>query len=129
MVPGEYDIKIYRGSTWSITISAVDAVGVDTNFATNYITDGGLIRMQIRPEWVKKPIPEGSALFELTIANGRIELQSGDEEVKLTISAADTAALKFNSDRYDLELVTGDGVPVVDKILYGKVTVTGEITI
>lgn len=133
MVPGKYDITIYRGSTWTITINAENAQGIDIDFATSYVDNPGAglgdIRMQIRPIWETGPIPEGDALLELTIANARIVLEGANLNLVLTLNAADTAALTFNTGKYELELVTGDTVPVVDKLLYGDVTVTGEITI
>lgn len=133
MVPGKYDITIYRGSTWSITINAENAAGIDIDFATSYVdnpsADLGTIRMQIRPIWDNVPVPTGAALLELTIANARITLTGSNLNLVLTLDAATTAALAFNSGKYDLELVTGASTPVVDKLLYGDVTVTGEITI
>lgn len=133
MIPGKYDITIYRGSTWTITISAENAAEVATNFNTAYIdnpsADSGTIRMQIRPIYETGAIPVGTALLELTIANSRIAVAEDGLTLTLTIDAATTAALKFNEGKYELELVTGATVPVVDKLIYGDVVVTGEITI
>lgn len=126
MTPGKYDIKIYRGSTWHITINADNAVGVATNFGTQYDT----FRMQIRPPWVEA---QGDPLLELTTGNGRISLEAGGVQLKLEIPASVTAGLDFNEGVYDLELVTlGDPTPdndVVDKILTGSVEVMGEKTV
>jgi len=133
MVPGKYDITIYRGSTWTITVTAKNAADVDIDFATSYvdIPSAGLgdIRMQIRPIWNNDPIPSGEALLELTLANARIALAGSNLNIVLTLDAETTAALEFNTGKYELELVTGDTTSVVDKLLYGDVTVTGEITI
>ena len=124
MVPGRYPIKIYRGGTWSIGIEVKNVQGVNTNFATTYDS----MRMQIRPAWRQNPIPSGNPLLSLTTVNGRITTAAGGTQIVLTISAIDTAKLDFNAGQYELELVK-DGTPeVVDKILYGSVTVTSEIT-
>jgi hypothetical protein len=123
MVPGKYNINIFRGSTWSIHLGASDGItGVD--FAATY----AIIRIQVRPAWTVKPSDAtGTPLFELSLVNGRIVTDATG--MTLTISAQDTAKLSFNSGVYELEMTTDDPVPVVDKLLYGTVTVTGEITI
>lgn len=129
MVPGNYDITIYRGGTFEIGVEAENAAGVGTDFEVTYDS----IRMQIRPAWVKKQVASPSSpLLELTTANGGISIDG--TTITLFISAADTTALAFNEGRYDLELVkdaTLDPVAVerVDKILTGLVKVTGEITV
>jgi len=125
MVPGKYDITIHRGGTWSITVEAKNAHDVAVDFDTTY----DHMRMQIRPAWKQTPIPTGQPLLSLTTANGRITTQSSGTQIVLTISAADTAKLDFNAGQYELELVTDGDPEVVDKLLYGSVNVTGEITV
>ena len=125
MVPGKYDITIYRGGTFEIVIESESAQGVATDFAATYDS----ARLQVRPAWNKKlGTNPPAALLELTTANGGIVVAT--TTLTLYISAADTAALTFNEGRYDLELVvTTAGVIRVDKILTGLVSVTGEITV
>ena len=126
MIPGKYNITIHRGGTWSIGINAENL-----DFTTY-----DEIRMQIRPPWVKGVVSSKPALFTLSMTNGRITLEDEGLTVRLTVSAADTAAITFDEGIYDLELVqhadlTGDPVipeEIVDKLLYGSVTVQGEIT-
>jgi hypothetical protein len=125
MIPGKYDIKIHRGGTWSIAIEAQNAQDVGTNFDTAY----DRMRMQIRPAWRQNPIPTGQPLLSLTTENGRITTQNSGTQIVLTISAADTAKLDFNAGQYELELVKDGDPEIVDKILYGSVQVTGEITV
>jgi hypothetical protein len=125
MVPGKYDITIYRGKTWSISLEAQNAQEVALNFAEAYST----MRLQIRPPWKLESTPTRQPLFELTNSNGRITTQNDGTSLVLTISAADTAKLAFSAGKYELELVTDDEVPVVDSLLYGSVTVTDEITV
>ena len=132
MVPGNYDITIYRGGTFEISVEAENAVGVSTDFAATYDS----ARLQVRPAWNKKLSTNPAALLELTTANGGILIESATPTtLTLYISAADTAALLFDEGRYDLELVVAavvsptPAVEKVDKILTGKVSVTGEITV
>lgn len=128
MVPGDYDITIYRGSTFELAIGAANAAGVATDFAADY--DGA--RLQIRAAWLKKQPAPKTPLLELTTANGGIIFDT--TTLTLYLSAAATAALTFNGGRYDLELVVDAvvspaAVEQVDKLLTGLVKVTGEVTI
>ena len=118
MNPGLYNPKIYRGGTWTVDIRQ-DALDFSTYDE---------IRMQIRPPFVRG-IPTKPALLELSLANGRITLAEENTVLRLTVSAADTAAFTFDSGIYDLELVTYGTPEVVDKLLYGKVSVYGEQTV
>lgn len=127
MVPGTYNIKIYKGATWSITIEA-QTLGVAKDFS-----EYNSMRMQIRAPFIKG-MPSGPALLELTTANGRISLQSDDTQIVLVISAVDTKALTFKEGVYDLELVktavvNPPAAEIVDKILRGSVTVIEETTV
>lgn len=130
MVPGKYDITIYRGSTFEIGIGAENSVGVAIDFAAVYDS----MRLQIRPSWSKKQsaTPPG-ALLELTTANGGIVVAT--TLITLYITAAATAALTFNEGQYDLELIidAATGPPAVaqkvHKLLSGFVKVVGEVTV
>jgi len=126
MIPGKYNITIWRGGTWSIGINAdyIDFTAYDE------------IRLQVRPPWVKGT-PTKPPLLSMTLVNGRVTLEDEGLTVRLTVSAADTAGITFDEGIYDLELVQhadpeGDpAIPeeIVDKLIYGKVTVQGEITV
>ena len=127
MIPTKYDFTIWKGGTWSITVLAEDAAAGDVDFSADYTG----MRMQIRRSWKSSTENySGSPLLELTTENGRIAVAGDGSSITLTISAADTASIAFNSGSYDLELVNTDETPtVVDKLLYGTVTVMGEVTI
>ena len=122
MMPGKYDINIFRGSTWSITL---EVAGID-------FSKYDLVRMQIRPPWVKG-FPRKKPLIELTLDNNRIRFEDNYEKVVLYISATDTTKLSFNEGAYDLEFIihANPGVTeeVVDKLIYGSVFVKGEKTV
>ena len=132
MQPGRYDITIYRGSTFSISVTRASAAGVPVDFDISYINvptdDDGDCRMYIRPGWKTRPdktkLPP---LLTLNLTNSRISISG--QTITLTISAADTEDLTFDEGMYDLEIATGDAVPVVHKVLYGRVTVKDEQTV
>lgn len=135
MIPGKYDFTIYRGGTWSITITAEDDNGTSKDFSKY-----DEIIMQIRPAWVKNA-QSSTPLLELSLANGRItttQVSVTDEETQevttyiyeltFTISAVDTATISFNAGRYEIDLINNSEDPaVVDKILYGDVKVEGDL--
>lgn len=128
MTPGTYNITIYKGGTWSVSLSAKD---VDENPIDFSQYDS--LRMQIRPSWVTGT-PSGSPLLELTDGNGRITLQNANTEIVLTVSAEDTTVLTFDEGKYELELVKDAVIDpatdeIVDKLLRGTVTVIGETAV
>ena len=127
MKPGKYPMTITRGGTLKITLSArAKESGLSTDF-TKY----DVIRLQVRPPWVYQAgVDSPAPLLEMTLANGRISLVNANLGVELNLSAAKTAALTFNEGKYELELVDTTVTPeVVDKMLYGPVTVTGEVVV
>ena len=86
--------------------------------------------MQMRPSY-----DSGAATESLTTANGEIVIAGVSGTVNLTLAATRTAniAVDMSNGRpprsvyvYDLELV--DSGNTVSKILYGDVTVYGEVT-
>lgn len=68
----------------------------------------------------------GTELLSLTTENLRIVINNTDKSIRLSITAADTAALAWKKGVYDLELVSPDGV--VTALLTGKVVVSAEVT-
>lgn len=68
----------------------------------------------------------GTELLSLTTVNGRLEIDTVDKSIGISLSAADTAALTWKKGVYDLEMVSGAGV--VTELLSGSVTVTTEVT-
>ena len=124
MVPGKYNITIYKGGTFKHKITAIDSDGLAIDFS---VYDS--LRMQIRPLIIAESdgtIPD--ALLELNNTNGGITIEDSTT-LYLNISAADTGALDFEVAKYDIELVINDTVPIIDKFLYGKVETISEVTI
>lgn len=126
MLASLYNPKIQRGGTFTNTITAEDANGVDRDFS-----EYDLVRMDIRPAWVGKPGSiSGDPLLSLSTTSGEIVVAT--TTITITLSAAVTAALTFDSGKYELELVknaVGETPEIVDKLLYGTVYVTGEIVV
>lgn len=127
MIPGRYDMTIYKGGTFTTTFSSKNALDVPLNFRDTYDE----IRMQIRPTWAKIPYT-GSSLMDLTEANGRVIIAVDGLSLILNIDAADTEVIEFNDGKYGLELVkyaTVDpvAVEIVDKFMFGLVAVIDEV--
>jgi hypothetical protein len=117
MVAGRLNLVIEQGATFSYPLTVSDS-GVTRNLT------GYTARMMVRED-----VDATSPLLTLTTENGRIIIapdQVGDKgEMSLLITAADTAALTFDSGVYDLELVNGS---VVERLLEGKVKLKKEVT-
>lgn len=82
---------------------------------------GYTARMQIR-----KTLASTDVILDLNTTNARIVIDNAAKTVTLTISAADTELLTFNTGVYSLELVSSGGV--VTTLLSGPITLEKEIT-
>lgn len=113
--PGQYDITIYQGATFSRMLTWKDANNVAINLS------GYTARLQMRTS------QDAAAPFiTLTTENGGITLGGAAGTITLTISAATTAAITESSGVYDLELVTSGGV--VTRLIEGDVLLSKEVT-
>jgi hypothetical protein len=112
---GRYNIVIEQGATFDRLITWKDAAGSPIDLT------GYSARMQLRASHTAQAV-----LIELTTGNGRIALGGVAGTVRLTIAAADTAALASGMCVYDLELVSGGGV--VTRLLEGSCQVSPEVT-
>ena len=127
MIPGRYDIIIYRDTTYSLPgISKKDANDVYIDFQADYIDtpgDGdGKIELVIRPPWKNRASETKlDPLYTLSDTIGTIIVAT--TVLSLLVPASVTSAFTFNEGFYELELYTGDTEPVVDQLLHGKVTV------
>jgi hypothetical protein len=120
----KYNLTMWQGSTFGLSITVKDANNAVQNL-TNYTA-----RMQMRPSY-----DSGSATESLTTSNGEIVITGPSGTVNLTLAATRTANIAVDMTNgkpprstyvYDLELIdTGN---TVSKILYGDVTVYGEVT-
>lgn len=99
--------------TWMAGANKANAVPVDLT--------GCKARAQFREELESEVV-----LLELTTENQRIELGGPNGEIRLLISATDTAALNWTAAVYDLEIEFPDGRVV--RRMAGSVVVSPEVT-
>lgn len=120
-----HNITIWQGGTFGLTVVVKDA-----NNAVRDLT-GHTARMQIRSSYSSSSVAES-----LTTSNGEITVNATAGSLTLTLTAARTAniTVDLNSSSkppksmyvYDLELL--DSSNAVTKLLWGDVTVYGEVT-
>jgi hypothetical protein len=120
-----YNISIWQGATFGLTITIKDAAGNVSNIS------GYSARMQIRESY-SSPTPSET----LTTANGEITITGAEGNVAIQLAATRTANLYVDLTSsgkppkkmyvYDLELI--DTSNVVSKLLYGDATVYAEVT-
>jgi hypothetical protein len=111
---GEYDITIEQGSGFSLSLVYEAPEDSPVDFT------GSTARLHVRSKYGAT-----DKLIELTTENGGIELGS-DGSILLSMSADDTANLKFDRGVYDLEIVPPAGEPY--KIIRGNVFLNREVT-
>jgi hypothetical protein len=120
----KFNLTMWQGSTFGLAITVMDA-----NNATQNLTSYSA-RMQIRESYTA-----GSATETLTSANGEITITPATGNVAIELAASRTANISVDMSNgkppkssyvYDLELI--DGAGKVSKLLYGDVTVYGEVT-
>lgn len=114
---------MWQGSTFGININIQDSSG-NTQNLTGYSA-----RMQMRSSY-----DSGTAVESMTTSNGEIVIT--DANLSITLDATRTANVPVDLNTsskppkskyvYDLELI--DTSDVVSKILYGEITVYGEVT-
>lgn len=120
----KYNLTMWQGSTFGLSITVKDANNAVQNL-TSYTA-----KMQIRPSY-----DSGTVTETLTSANSEITITANTGTVNLSLAAARTANISVDMTNgkpprssfvYDLELI--DSGNIVSKILYGDVTVYGEVT-
>jgi hypothetical protein len=120
----KYNLTMWQGSTFGLSITVKDSTGTAQNL-TSYTA-----RMQMRPSY-----DSGTVTETLTSANSEIVITANTGTVNLTLAATRTANISVDMTNgkpprssyvYDLELI--DSGNTVSKILYGDVTVYGEVT-
>lgn len=125
MLGNKYDLTIQQGSTYDLVLTLKDDNG-NTRNLVSYTA-----RMQIRPSYSSSTI-----VADLSTANGEIVIDGANGTVRIGITAANTANIKVDLTKsakppystyvYDLE--TTDSIGKVSKLMYGDVTVYGEVT-
>lgn len=103
-----------------------------TNFGT--YTGGGVVQFRQPVDMAaytarlhfRDSVEATTTLLELTTENSGIAIDNTAKKITLTITAAQAAAITWESAVYDLELVSSTGV--VTRLIEGAVTVTKEVT-
>jgi len=108
------NLKICQGSTYIHTFAITHEDG------TAYDLTGFSARMQIR-QTIDAITPE----LDVTDADPELEVIEVDSEVKLTLSAAVTAAWTFTEAVYDIEVFQGS---FVKRVVKGSIQVDKEVT-
>jgi hypothetical protein len=116
---------MFQGSTFNVNVTWKNANGTNKNLS------GVNARMQIRSSYSSNVIVES-----LTTSNGEIITDTATSSLRLVLPASRTANISVNRNLssipprtkyvYDLEVVELDGF--VTKIIYGELTVFGEVT-
>lgn len=114
----KYKLEIDQGATFDKTITW--KTGTKANAVPVDLT-GCKARSQFR-ESVESEV----VLLELTTENQRILLGGPTGEIRILISATDTAAIGWTSGVYDLEIEFPDGTVV--RRIAGSVVVSPEVT-
>jgi hypothetical protein len=114
---------MWQGATFGLTITVQDSTGANQDLT------GYTARMQMRSAY-----NSGAAAETLTTANGEISIANSNVSITLVATRTANIYVDLNSSSkpprtmyvYDLELI--DNANTVSKLLYGEVTVYGEVT-
>jgi hypothetical protein len=117
-----HDVQVVDDDT--LIVNALSAYGLSPTggvlaYNPPVILDGCSVKMQIKDKI------GGTVLFELSTANGRIEIVRPGT-IRRTIDAGDTAGFAWLRGVYDLEVTYPDDT--VQRYLQGAVTVSKEVT-
>lgn len=126
MPDNKYNIEFFQGSTFNLSLTVKESNGALKDLTSHSA------RMQIRPSYSSNVATES-----LTTSNGEIVVNTSTSIIGFSLPAERTAAIKVNLGDgglppktkyvYDIELVNDlDGN--VSKLLFGEVTVYGEVT-
>lgn len=113
--PGQYDLTIYQGATFTQQLTWKGSDGNAVNLT------GYTARMMARTS-----ADAAAPFLTLTTENGGISLGGTAGTINLTITSAATAALMAGVGVYDLELISG--AVVVTRLLQGNLLVSAEVT-
>jgi len=107
-----YDLSIYKGQTFSLSLTLKDVSGVAINLA-GYAISG----------YLKNKYSDTGKLVDLNVAIA----DAANGVVTLNIPATGTEALPVNYAFYDVEMLNS-GDNSVTKVLAGKASIFPEVT-
>jgi hypothetical protein len=120
MAAGKHDITIEQGATFTLNLSYKDSAGDVIDLSSSYTG-----RMKVRES-------TGGTILSSTESGDSpkntlsIALAASGNNIIVTMTAANTAALDFDNAVYDLEIFSG---ATVDRIIEGRVFLSKEITV
>lgn len=123
MAAGNYSFTIEQGTTFERIFKYKDEDGAPVDLT------GYDVRMQIRSSYdsaVLASLTSGSGDFVVSVPPDAADGVTDKNQIKLTISATNTAAYTFDQALYDIELESGTGV--VTRLLQGKIKLSREVT-
>ena len=125
MAAGNYSFTIEQGTTFERVFKYKDENGAPVDLT------GYDVRMQIRSSYdsvtTLASLTSGSGDFVLSVPIDAVEpYTTTKNQIKLTISATNTAAYTFDQALYDIELESETGV--VTRLLQGKIKLSREVT-
>ena len=123
MAAGNYSFTIEQGTTFTRVFKYKDENGAPVDLT------GYDVRMQIRSSYdsaVLASLTSGSGDFVVSVPPDAAEGVTDKNQIKLTISANNTAAYTFDQALYDIELESETGV--VTRLLQGKIKLSREVT-
>lgn len=117
MMPGKYNMTIFRGGTFDVSLKAKDLNG-DVNFSDTYTSAA----MHIYKAWLTNldDSPD-NFLFELSTENGMITISN--TVIGLHIPASVTRTMTFESGIYLLKLIVDGADPIIDPFLHGELKI------
>ena len=120
MAAGKYDITIEQGATYTINLSYKDSAGAVVDLSSSY-TSRVKIRESTGGTIIASTESGDSPKNTLSIA-----LAASGNNIIVTMTATNTAALDFDNAVYDLEIITG---ALIDRVIEGRVFLSKEITV
>lgn len=125
MLENRYDISMQQGTTYELLLGVKNSDGSNKDLSSSSAT------MQIRPNYASATVTD-----TLSTSSGEINIYTSNSIIHVELSAARTANIKvdLNSNKippfskyvYDLEFTDSAGKS--SKLIYGEVTVYGEVT-
>jgi hypothetical protein len=128
LIPAKHTFTIWSGATFFEVLTLYETN--DNTTPRDFCSTSGSTRTVVyTAEMIIREKPQGSPLFTLSSANGRIIFPTEIEnigQIRLLISDTDTAGLDWNSGVYDLTITKTNETPhITEALLYGGIKVAG----
>ncbi len=118
-----------------IDANTIELPSVNCGALADYVTDLGLLyyrsprslvgwepTLQVRDD----RDPDATLLYEFTVGNGRIVVDTANYQIRLGLTVAETEAITWTEGFYDMRLVNG---PTAYRVLEGQISVSPQVTV